>query len=98
MADTSNLSNFLGDVADAIRTKKGTTEAIPAANFDTEIASIETGSDISDATATADDILAGTTAYIADGKVEGNIQKIDDAADDTPVVSTGVSSAASSIF
>lgn len=75
MADTSNLSNFLGDVADAIRTKKGTTETIPAANFDTEIASIETGSDISDATATANDILAGTTAYIADGKVEGNIQK-----------------------
>ena len=75
MADTSNLSNFLGDVADAIRTKKGTTETIPAANFDAEIASIETGSDISDATATANDILAGTTAYIADGKVEGNIQK-----------------------
>lgn len=42
MADTSNLSNFLGDVADAIRTKKGTTETIPAANFDTEIASINT--------------------------------------------------------
>lgn len=78
MADTSNLSNFLGDVADAIRTKKGTTETIPAANFDTEIASIETGADTSDATATADDILQGTTAYIADGKAEGNIQKIEE--------------------
>ena len=42
MADTSNLSQFLTDVADAIRTKKGTTEPIPAANFDTEILSIET--------------------------------------------------------
>ena len=44
MADTSNLSQFLTDVADAIRTKKETTEPIPAANFDTEILSIETGS------------------------------------------------------
>ena len=70
MADTSNLSNFLEDVADAIRTKKETTEKIPAANFDTEIMSIETGN-TSDATATADDILIGKTAYIAEGKVEG---------------------------
>lgn len=43
MADTSNLTNFLGDIADAIRTKKETTEEIPAANFDQEILSIETG-------------------------------------------------------
>ena len=48
MADTSNLTNFLGDIADAIRTKKETTEEIPAANFDTEILSIETGSGIGD--------------------------------------------------
>lgn len=43
MADTSNLSQFLTDVASAIKTKKGTTDKIPAANFDTEIASITTG-------------------------------------------------------
>lgn len=42
MADTSNLTNFLEDVADAIRAKKGTEDPIPAANFDTEIASIKT--------------------------------------------------------
>lgn len=42
MADTSNLSQFLTDVADAIRTKKETTGEIPAANFDTEILSIST--------------------------------------------------------
>ena len=44
MADTSNLSQFLTDVADAIRTKKETTEPIAAEQFDQEILSIETGS------------------------------------------------------
>lgn len=45
MANTSNLSAYLKDVADAIREKKGIEEQIPAANFDTEIRSIETGSE-----------------------------------------------------
>ena len=48
MADTSNLSNYLKDVADAIRAKKETTEQIPAANFDTEILSISVGEDLTD--------------------------------------------------
>ena len=43
MARVNNLSNFLTDVASAIKTKKGTIDKIPAANFDTEIASITTG-------------------------------------------------------
>lgn len=43
MARTDNLTNFLTDVAGAIKDKKGTTEPISPANFDTEIASIETG-------------------------------------------------------
>lgn len=42
MADTSNLTNFLEDVADAIREKKSTQDPIAAANFDTEILSIST--------------------------------------------------------
>lgn len=37
MARTNNLTNFLTDVANAIRTKKGTETDIPAADFDTEI-------------------------------------------------------------
>lgn len=37
MARTNNLTNFLTDVAGAIKTKKGSQTAIQAANFDTEI-------------------------------------------------------------
>lgn len=43
MARTDTLNNFLTDVADSIREKKGTTDTILASDFDTEIASIETG-------------------------------------------------------
>ena len=48
MARTNSLGNFLTDVADAIREKKGTTDTILASNFDTEIASIESGVDINE--------------------------------------------------
>ena len=37
MARVNNLNNFLTDVASAIKTKKGSETAIPAASFDTEI-------------------------------------------------------------
>ena len=41
MAKTDNLDDFLKDLADAIREKKGTKEPINAQNFASEIASIE---------------------------------------------------------
>ena len=44
MARTDTLNNFLTDVADAIREKKGTTDTFSASSFDSEIASIESGS------------------------------------------------------
>lgn len=42
MAKTNNLTDFLTDVANAIRTKKGTTGTINPQNFSSEIASIST--------------------------------------------------------
>lgn len=48
MARTNTLPNFLTDVADAIRTKKGTSDEITASNFDTEIENLPSGADLSD--------------------------------------------------
>lgn len=42
MAKNDNIIDFLGDVADAIREKKGTAEPIAAQDFSSEIASIKT--------------------------------------------------------
>lgn len=43
MARTNTLGNFLTDVADAIRTKKGSQELIAAEDFDTEIENLPSG-------------------------------------------------------
>lgn len=45
MARTDNLSNFLSDVAESIKEKKGINAKIPANKFDEEIASIVGGSE-----------------------------------------------------
>ena len=43
MARIDNLTNFLTDVASAIKTKKGSQTNIPASSFDTEILSLPSG-------------------------------------------------------
>ena len=43
MARTDTLTNFLADIATAIKAKKNSSAAIPAANFDTEIAALSGG-------------------------------------------------------
>ena len=73
MARVDNLENFLTDVAGAIREKKGTQDQIPAENFDTEIKSITSGLDTSDATATVNDVISPKTFYSNGQKLTGAI-------------------------
>lgn len=65
MARTNNLTNFLTDVASAIKTKTGDNTAIPASQFDTKIANISTGhldnTEYAEANDDLDDILEGST-------------------------------------
>ena len=77
MANITNLSQFLSDIANAIRTKRETTEQIPAENFDQEILSIETGIDTSDANAVSSNIEKDKTAYVNGEKITGNLPIID---------------------
>lgn len=61
MAKTDNITDFLTDVADAIREKKGTTDAINPQDFSAEIASIQgSGGDNS----AVDGVLANTATSL----------------------------------
>ena len=81
MARVDNLENFLTDVADAIKTKKGTTDKIPAANFDVEIKNIEIGTKINNqdkditknGTYTADEGYTGLGTVIVNVSQTGDV-------------------------
>lgn len=67
MARIDNLEHFLTDVAGAIKTKRGISTAIEAANFDTEIGNIETvvGENITINPSTSQQVVTPTQGHNA---------------------------------
>lgn len=78
MAKTDNLQDFLTDVANAIRTKTGTTQPINAQNFSTEILNIPTGGggntlkNLLDATKSASSLFFKYSGTTVEGLIQPN--------------------------
>lgn len=73
MAKTDNLTDFLTNIADAIRTVEGSTNAINPQDFEAKITALKLSVQTADANATAADILSGKTAWVKGTKISGSI-------------------------
>lgn len=79
MAKNNNLQDFIVDLGEGIKQKKGypASQKINPQDFRSEIASIQTGDDTSGDTAIASDILQGKTAHARGVKLTGSIETYD---------------------
>ena len=73
MAKTDNLTDFLTNTADAIRTAEGSTGSINPQDFEAKITALKLSVQTADANATAADILSGKTAWVNGTKISGSI-------------------------
>ena len=79
MAKNDNLQDFIVDLSEGIKQKKGypASQKINPQDFRSEIASIQIGDDTSGDTAVASDILSGKTAHARGVKLTGSIETYD---------------------
>lgn len=77
MAKNNNLTDFLTDVANAIREKDGTTGTINPQNFSDKIKAIQTGVDTSDGNIEPTTVLKGYKGYAKGVAVNGAIETYD---------------------
>lgn len=82
MAKNNNLTDFLTDVANAIREKDGSTGTINPQDFSDKIKAIQTGVDTSDGNIEPTTVLKGYKGYAKGVAVNGAIETYDGTVED----------------